>query len=222
MPPIACVDDFDTRIACEELFDEDTELEVQDFARFQSRFVETEATLPRFEEVRPQDAAKPAPVLVPSVATPSRAVPPAWTSADASSPKSRSARTRQTVCQPTDENVLYTRDFRKRLRELAGNTFVSLLFVKKDGTLRRMVARLGVGAKRLSDGDAATLAVARDAQSKERYALLTVWDVNAPNPQGGKGDYRCVNLQTLLELRVRGQVIIQNPAPVTAQDIEAL
>ena len=60
-------------------------------------------------------------------------------------------------------------------------------FVKKDGSLRKMVARLGV-AKNLKGGS-------NGASTKN--SLITVYDMVA-------SAYRMVNLETLIALRVGG------------------
>jgi len=60
-------------------------------------------------------------------------------------------------------------------------------FIKKDGSLRKMVARLGV-AKNLKGGSNG---------AGEHNSLVTVYDMVA-------GAYRMVNLSTLQSLRVNG------------------
>jgi len=60
-------------------------------------------------------------------------------------------------------------------------------FIKKDGSLRKMVARLGV-AKNLKGGSNG---------AGEHNSLVTVYDMVA-------GAYRMVNLSTLTSLKVNG------------------
>ena len=72
------------------------------------------------------------------------------------------------------------------LRSTKGKIF-SCEFIKKDGTLRRMVARLGV-AKNLKGG--------RNGASSKN-SLITVYDM-------AKQAYRMVNLETLKTVKVNG------------------
>jgi hypothetical protein len=72
------------------------------------------------------------------------------------------------------------------IRSTHGKIF-SCEFVKKDGSLRKMVARLGV-AKNLKGG--------RNGASAKN-ALITVYDMVA-------GGYRMINLSTLTALKVAG------------------
>ena len=60
-------------------------------------------------------------------------------------------------------------------------------FIKKDGSLRKMVARLGV-QKNLKGGKNGV---------SEKNSLITVYDMIA-------GGYRMINLATLQALKVRG------------------
>ncbi|WP_457748480.1 SH3 beta-barrel fold-containing protein [Sulfurimonas sp.] len=60
-------------------------------------------------------------------------------------------------------------------------------FIKKDGSLRKMVARLGV-AKNLKGGKNGV---------SNKNSLVTVWDMLA-------GGYRMINLSTLTALKVAG------------------
>lgn len=63
------------------------------------------------------------------------------------------------------------------------NGFVTVTFLKKDGTIRKMNCRMGV-TKHLKGGES-TL-------DNERY--VTVFDVS-------KGSYRAVNRETILEVK---------------------
>ncbi|WP_151900552.1 SH3 beta-barrel fold-containing protein [Sulfurimonas hydrogeniphila] len=60
-------------------------------------------------------------------------------------------------------------------------------FIKKDGSFRKMVARLGV-AKNLKGGKNGV---------SNKNSLVTVWDMLA-------GGYRMINLSTLTALKVAG------------------
>ena len=64
----------------------------------------------------------------------------------------------------------------------------SCTFIKKDGTKRKMIARLGV-RKNLKGG--------KNGESSHN-SLITVYDM-------AKGAYRMVNLQTLMTLRSGGR-----------------
>jgi len=74
--------------------------------------------------------------------------------------------------------------------EAAGNNIFSVKFVKKDGTIRDMVCRLGV-RKHLKGGE-----LAYDAKARN---LLPVFDMQ-------KKAYRMINISTLIELKLNGQV----------------
>lgn len=74
----------------------------------------------------------------------------------------------------------------KVIEDTKGKIF-AVQFIKKDGTLRMMLARLGV-KKNLKGGTNGA-----NAQN----SLITVWDM-------AKGGYRMVNLETLLTLKVNG------------------
>lgn len=77
------------------------------------------------------------------------------------------------------------------IKQLVGSTFFSATFTKKDGTIRVMNARLGV-KKHLKGGD--------KSYNAEDFNYLTVFDVS-------KKEYRTINVNTLLELRVKGKTI---------------
>ena len=66
----------------------------------------------------------------------------------------------------------------------------SAQFVKKNGELRNMVCRLGV-VKHLKGGE-----LKYDAKARN---LLCVFDMQ-------KGAYRMINISTLIELKIAGQV----------------
>jgi hypothetical protein len=76
----------------------------------------------------------------------------------------------------------------KQLRELVGNKIFSVVFQKKDGTLREMVCRLGV-KKHLKGGE-----LGYDA---EALNYLTVFDMQSE-------EYRTVNLNTLKKIKLDG------------------
>lgn len=80
----------------------------------------------------------------------------------------------------------------KEIKDMAKGTIFSAEFTKKDGTTRKMLARLGVkkhlkgGTKPFNDDD---------------YNILTVYDLQ-------KKGYRSINLNTLQKLKIRGKEII--------------
>lgn len=78
-------------------------------------------------------------------------------------------------------------------REVKGK-FFSVTFIKKDGTLREMTARLGV-KKHLRGGPSKDLGV----------NMLTVFDVQ-------KKAYRTVNFEQLISLRYNGKMITNKDA----------
>jgi hypothetical protein len=77
------------------------------------------------------------------------------------------------------------------IKELVGSTFFSATFLKKDGTIRKMNARLGV-KKHLKGGE--------KSYTAEDFNYITVFDMV-------KKQYRTINVSTLLELKVNGKVI---------------
>ena len=79
----------------------------------------------------------------------------------------------------------------KEIKELAKGTIFSAQFTKKDGTTRKMLARLGV-KKHLKGGT--------KPFNDEDYNLLTVYDLQ-------KKAYRSINISTLKKLKIRGKEI---------------
>jgi len=77
-----------------------------------------------------------------------------------------------------------------KIKELAGSQIFSVKFIKKDGSLREMVCRLGV-KKHLKGGE-----LAYDAKS---LGYLPVFDMQ-------KEDYRMINTNTIVEIKINGQV----------------
>jgi hypothetical protein len=76
------------------------------------------------------------------------------------------------------------------IKNLAGSQIFSVKFVKKDGSLREMVCRLGV-KKHLKGGE-----LAYDAKG---MGYLPVFDMQ-------KEDYRMINTNTIVEIKINGQV----------------
>ena len=76
--------------------------------------------------------------------------------------------------------------------QTAQNTIFSIEFIKKDGTVRNMVARLnvkkGVNGKGLS----------YDPIAK---GLLPVWDLQ-------KNAFRMINLKTVTKLQIKGEELV--------------
>lgn len=83
----------------------------------------------------------------------------------------------------------------KKLLKQTDGKFFSVTFVKKDGTLRDMTARLGV-KKHLRGGE-----LPYDAESKN---LLPVFDVV-------KEDYRMIGLDTIVKMKVDGVEYVIDP-----------
>lgn len=80
----------------------------------------------------------------------------------------------------------------KEIRSLTSNGKIfSVEFVKKDGSLRKMKARLGV-RNHLRGG-----VLAYDAESKN---LLPVFDMD-------KSEYRMINVSTITKIKISGNVI---------------
>jgi hypothetical protein len=76
----------------------------------------------------------------------------------------------------------------KQLRELVGNKIFSVEFTKKDGSLRKMVCRMGV-KKHLRGGEL--------GYDPEHLNYLVVFDLQAE-------EYRTINVNTLKSLTFEG------------------
>lgn len=76
----------------------------------------------------------------------------------------------------------------KQIRELVGSKIFSVVFQKKDGTLREMVCRLGV-TKHLKGGDM--------SYNPEEKNYLVVFDMQ-------KEEYRTINVNTLKKIKFEG------------------
>ena len=90
-----------------------------------------------------------------------------------------------------------TKDYtmtKKEIKSLVGSKFFTVDFIKKDGSLRVMNARLGV-TKALKGGE--------KTYNDNDFNYLTVFDVKS------KG-YRTINLDTIQRLKVNGETIIIN------------
>ena len=84
--------------------------------------------------------------------------------------------------------------FKETLAEIqtAQNTIFSVTFIKKDGTVRTMVARLHV--KKGLNGKGM-------AYNPVEKGLLPVWDMQ-------KNGFRMINLKTVTELKIKGEELI--------------
>jgi hypothetical protein len=76
----------------------------------------------------------------------------------------------------------------KQIRTLVGNKIFSVIFEKKDGTLREMVCRLGV-KKHLKGGE-----LSYDPEEKN---YLVVFDMQSEG-------YRTININTLKRIKLDG------------------
>jgi hypothetical protein len=74
------------------------------------------------------------------------------------------------------------------LKELVGNKIFAVEFIKKDGSLRKMVCRLGV-KKHLKGGEL--------KYSPEDFNYLTVFDLQSE-------EYRTININTLKKIKLDG------------------
>jgi len=86
------------------------------------------------------------------------------------------------------------KNFKETLAEIqtAKNTIFSVTFIKKDGTVRTMVARLHV--KKGLNGKGM-------AYNPVEKGLLPVWDMQ-------KNGFRMINLKTVTELKIKGEELI--------------
>lgn len=80
---------------------------------------------------------------------------------------------------------------KEKIIELVGNKFFTISFIKKDGTLRKMNARIGV-TKHLKGG--------KKSYNPDDFNYLTVFDL-------GKKQYRTVNLNTVKEIKANNETL---------------
>lgn len=80
---------------------------------------------------------------------------------------------------------------KEKIIELVGNKFFTISFIKKDGTLRKMNARLGV-TKHLKGG--------KKSYNPDDFNYLTVFDL-------AKKQYRTVNLNTIKEVKANKETL---------------
>jgi len=78
------------------------------------------------------------------------------------------------------------------LKAMVGDKIFTVLFIKKDGTLREMNCRLGV-KKHLRGGELKYNPTERN--------LLPVYDIQ-------KEAYRIINVNTIQEIRFKGQIVM--------------
>lgn len=76
----------------------------------------------------------------------------------------------------------------KTLKEIVGSKIFSVIFQKKDGSIREMVCRLGV-TKHLKGGEL--------SYNPEDFNYLTVFDMQ-------KQEYRTINVNTLRQIKFEG------------------
>lgn len=94
----------------------------------------------------------------------------------------------------TNQNPNYNQELQSLIREAKGGRIFSAVFIKKDGTERKMVCRCGV--KKYLTGEGMKY-------NPADYGLLTVFDMQ-------KREYRMINLKTLIRLKVNGAVYEPN------------
>ncbi len=80
---------------------------------------------------------------------------------------------------------------KEKIIKLVGNKFFTISFIKKDGTLRKMNARLGV-TKHLKGG--------KKSYNPDDFNYLTVFDL-------GKKQDRTVNLNTVKEVKANKETL---------------
>ena len=78
-----------------------------------------------------------------------------------------------------------------QIKKLVGNKIFSATFIKKDGTTRKILCRLGV-KKHLKGG--------QKKYDAESLNYLTVYSLD-------KQAYRTINLNTLTQIKANGEVI---------------
>lgn len=77
----------------------------------------------------------------------------------------------------------------QEIKVLAGNTIFSVVFTKKDGSIRNMTCRLGV-TKYLRGGRSTTAHISN---------ILTVEEI-------GKERYRNINTDNIISMKIRGKI----------------
>ena len=82
----------------------------------------------------------------------------------------------------------------KQLIKEAKGRFFSVVFVKKDGSIRKMLCRKGV--QNWTDESGIKQTVKGTGKPRPEH-LITVWDCHKKN-------FRCFNINTVLSLRVNG------------------
>jgi len=112
---------------------------------------------------------------------------------------------------PESDNTMTTINKREAIRNLvasAGNEFVRLSFVKKDGTIRHITHRANMMAKHIKqDQESRDKAAIRAANNPH---LLTVLDIHASNklPDDQKARaIRSINLDNVFAVKWGGQEI---------------
>ena len=97
-------------------------------------------------------------------------------------------------------NVEQKREFIKEKIQNSGNKFLSVEFVKKDGTKRNMNIQHGALFNNLVGDEASDSAKkAVETRKKNHPELLAVWDVQ-------KSAIRSINLDTVYKMTVAGDV----------------
>lgn len=87
----------------------------------------------------------------------------------------------------------------ERIKKTLGDKFFGVVFQKKDGSFRKMNARLGV-TKHLKGGN--------KRYDAESYGYLTVFDIQ-------KGQYRTLNTDSIVELKAKGKIYTVNNGELT-------
>ena len=86
--------------------------------------------------------------------------------------------------------------FRAAVEELATGTFVGLDFVRKDGTPRRMSAKLGIADP-----------TSEQVRNMARHGYLTVVDATA-TARSGEWQFRNVSVETVSRVRIAGRDLV--------------
>jgi hypothetical protein len=96
-------------------------------------------------------------------------------------------------------------------RKYVGEHFFNVTFVKQDGTLRTMTARLKV--KRYVKGTQPEITAKRNATLR-RQGMIGVFEVSNPYHENGElkygsEKYRVINLNTITRLAAEGEVFYE-------------
>lgn len=93
-------------------------------------------------------------------------------------------------------------------RNFVGDGIFTAVFKKKDGSIRTMNARIKV--QKYVKGTAPEV-TAKRKETLAKNNMVGVYEMKGTSDRMGAENYRTINLETLLELRANGQVLVNEP-----------